>query len=224
MLRRINKKLNSGRGVTIVIGLVAFLIASLASVAIVTISLNNIQRVDDQQEAQRRYLTVTSAATLLREKLAGKEIVITDKLDSFSKMVTERVVKGKNNAEPDPLAKEFAEAMLGGTLNSVDTTLTLTIKDAGGADLTDTDGDSMDVKVKVRYTGSRVEMRIEPPDGSDAAADFPVKLIFGGTKADIGEPQPVLKYNPDEEEWYVAYYLRTTRVVFDESHIYAQAE
>lgn len=78
MTRRIKQKLNSDAGMTVILALVGFLIAAMASFTIVTVSLNNVSRVDDQQREQRDYLTITSAVALLRDSLAGQSVTISE--------------------------------------------------------------------------------------------------------------------------------------------------
>lgn len=78
MTRRIKRKLNSDAGVTVILALLGFLIAAMASFTIVTVSLNNVSRVDDQQREQRDYLALTSAVALLRDSLAGQSVTISE--------------------------------------------------------------------------------------------------------------------------------------------------
>ncbi len=227
----IRKKLKSRAGVTIVFALIAFIVATLVSVTIISVSLNNIMRVKGQQQAQKSLLSATSAASLMREKLSDQGVRITQDFEDEACTVAYKglgpVVKNINDVEGEPekpvnkLAETLALAMLpdpdapddDGTYDS---TMTLSV----------TDGPSVNVKVK--YTGDQVEMRFEE-DGKTAA----MCLVFDGAAARELSKVPFYDWvdtgEVDESGnpiygWQIIYYTRTLEVKFDAENIYAKAE
>lgn len=180
-MEKIRKKLKSSSGATALFALAGFLLAAVVSFAIVTAAFNNANRVKGQQEEQRAYLAVTSAASLLRDRLANKTVTITqmlnlDKTTEVDELVIEEgnvetVIPREYTGDDDPLVQSLADAMLDGTLNSADSDLELKI------------GDDLDMDVKISYDGWRVVMKITPKSGSKYASIAPpMTLTFDNAR------------------------------------------
>ena len=73
-MNKIITKLQSKRGVSIMLALLLFLICVLAGTAALTAARANIGRHSYMRESQQQYLAVSSAAKLIREQLNGMEI------------------------------------------------------------------------------------------------------------------------------------------------------
>ena len=73
----IRKKLHSQRGVSFLFALLAFMVAAVVSVVIVSAALTNVKRVYSDRAAQQNHLTLTSAAQLVREEMKGTTCTIT---------------------------------------------------------------------------------------------------------------------------------------------------
>lgn len=73
-MNNIITKLQSKRGVSIMLALLLFLICILAGTAALTAARANIGRHKYMRESQQQYLAVSSAAKLIREQLDGMEI------------------------------------------------------------------------------------------------------------------------------------------------------
>lgn len=81
MFPAIKQKLNSRSGVTVVLALFLLLICAFAGSAAITAAGENVGRYQKNRDYQQQYLSITSAADLLREKLDG---TVTGKLESGS--------------------------------------------------------------------------------------------------------------------------------------------
>ncbi len=81
MFSAIKQKLNSRSGVTVVLALFLLLICAFAGSAAITAAGENVGRYQKNRDYQQQYLSITSAADLLREKLDG---TVTGKLESGS--------------------------------------------------------------------------------------------------------------------------------------------
>ena len=73
-MNNIITKLQSKRGVSIMLALLLFLICVLAGTAALTAAHANVGRHNYMRESQQQYLAVSSAAKLIREQLDGMEI------------------------------------------------------------------------------------------------------------------------------------------------------
>ena len=158
------RKLRDNTGAMALFALAGFLLAAAVSFAIVTAAVNNANRVKGQQEEQRAYLAVTSAATLLRESLAGKSVTITQELD-LSMDETTREYSGDDSA----LARAFADALLAAHLDGstfTDEQLTLNVTD------------DLKMKVSTSYDGWRLSMKIEPMAEKYKGIAPPMTLTF----------------------------------------------
>ena len=71
MFSAIKQKLNSRSGVTVVLALFLLLICAFAGSAAITAAGENVGRYQKNRDYQQQYLSITSAADLLREKLDG---------------------------------------------------------------------------------------------------------------------------------------------------------
>lgn len=79
-MQSIKKKLHSQSGVSFLFALLAFMVAAMVSVTIVTAALTSIKRVYNDREDQQQHLTLTSAAQLVRDEMLAttyekKEII-----------------------------------------------------------------------------------------------------------------------------------------------------
>ena len=79
MLIGIKKKLKSNNGVSFIIAMLLFLVASVVSIVIVTAALSAVKRVHDDFKDQQEYLCVSSAANLVKETLSGSSCTIVEK-------------------------------------------------------------------------------------------------------------------------------------------------
>ena len=78
-LTKINKKLNNNNGVSFLIALLLFLVASMVSIVIVTAALSAVKRVNDDFNDQQEYLSISSAANLVKETLSESSCTIVEK-------------------------------------------------------------------------------------------------------------------------------------------------
>lgn len=163
-MKRIKEKLKSSAGVTAIFALGVFLLATLVSVAMVDSALNNAKRTRGQREEQSENLIVFSAATLMRQTLAGQSVTITQKFDpDMTAEIEARAYEGGND-----LAQSLATAMLG-TVSFSDT-LTMAVGNRT----------EMKLKVETKFNGSRLTMAFKPDDTDIETAN--VILFFEGTR------------------------------------------
>lgn len=73
-MNKLNIKLQSKRGASIMLALLLFLVCILAGVAALTAASANMGRHSYMRETQQKYLAVSSAAKLIREQLNGMEL------------------------------------------------------------------------------------------------------------------------------------------------------
>ena len=79
MLFVIKKKLKNNNGVSFLIAMLLFLVASVVSIVIVTAALSAVKRVHDDFKDQQEYLCVSSAANLIKETLSESSCTIVEK-------------------------------------------------------------------------------------------------------------------------------------------------
>lgn len=91
-MQPISAKLRSQQGASIIIALVFFLLCLTVGVIVLTAATANAGRLQDQRQVQQRYLTVSSAAVLLQEQLAGL---------AFEAVTTTTTIEGQSS-EPSP--------------------------------------------------------------------------------------------------------------------------
>lgn len=77
MIKQINKKLHSQRGASFLFAILAFLVASMVSVTIVSAAYSGFKRVNSDREKQQAHLTLTSAAQLVRDEMLTTKYVKT---------------------------------------------------------------------------------------------------------------------------------------------------
>ncbi|MBQ9460159.1 MAG: hypothetical protein IJU66_09540 [Oscillospiraceae bacterium] len=218
------RKLRDNTGAMALFALAGFLLAAAVSFAIVTAAVNNANRVKGQQEEQRAYLAVTSAATLLRESLAGKSVTITQELD-LSMDETKREYSGDDSA----LARAFADALLAAHLDGstfTDEQLTLNVTD------------DLKMKVSTSYDGWRLSMKIEPMAEKYKGIAPPMTLTFDNARVNCVET-PVYELVEDYETivlpdgsattilysyYELKYYIRVTTVGFPEHDVRVEAK
>lgn len=88
MTKIINGKLHSQNGASFLFAMVIFLVASMVSVTIVTVAVSSVKRVNDDQKTQQTFLTLTSAAQLVRDEMENTKYITTivskkDESESF---------------------------------------------------------------------------------------------------------------------------------------------
>ena len=161
-MNKVKEKLKSSAGVTAIFALGVVLLATLVSVAMVDSALNNAKRVRGQRQEQSENLIVSSAATLMRQTLAGETVTITQTLDAGrSKEIDDRVYEGGNE-----LAQSLATAML--ATGSFSDTLTMAVGNR----------EEMQLEVETKFSGSRLTMSFKPADTDIKTAN--VILYFEG--------------------------------------------
>ncbi|MGN1141648.1 MAG: hypothetical protein ACI4TF_10630 [Oliverpabstia sp.] len=77
-MKKIKEKLHNNRGVSFLFALLAFMVAAMVSVTIITAAVSSIKRVYNDREEQQAHLTLTSAAQLIRDEMLDttvKEVV-----------------------------------------------------------------------------------------------------------------------------------------------------
>ena len=83
-MTKLNIKLQSKRGASIMLALLLFLVCILAGVAALTAASANMGRHSYMRETQQKYLAVSSAAKLIRKQLNGMEIRCDYKFEATS--------------------------------------------------------------------------------------------------------------------------------------------
>ena len=76
-MERIKKKIHSQSGASFLLALLAFLVAAVVSVVIVTAAVTNVKRIYSDREAQQDHLTLLSAAQLVRDEMEKTRYIIT---------------------------------------------------------------------------------------------------------------------------------------------------
>lgn len=76
-MERIKKKLHSQSGVSFLLALLAFLVAAMVSVTIVSAAVTAVKRGSSDREAQQAQLTLISAAQLVRDEMEKTKYVVT---------------------------------------------------------------------------------------------------------------------------------------------------
>ena len=76
-MERIKEKLHSQSGASFLLALLAFLVAAVVSVVIVTAAVTNVKRIYSDREAQQDHLTLLSAAQLVRDEMEETKYIIT---------------------------------------------------------------------------------------------------------------------------------------------------
>lgn len=102
MIKQINKKLHSQRGASFLFAILAFLMASVVSVTIVSAAYSGFKRVHSDREKQQAHLTLTSAAQLVRDEMLTTKYV---------KKVETELVGGKVTTKEDVPSGIFGEEM-----------------------------------------------------------------------------------------------------------------
>ena len=76
-MERIKKKLHSQSGASFLFALLAFLVAAVVSVTIISAAVTTVRRVNSDREAQQAQLTLDSAAQLVRDEMEETKYIIT---------------------------------------------------------------------------------------------------------------------------------------------------
>ncbi len=75
-MRRVQEKLKSRSGVSILFALLLFLVASMVSVIIISASVTAVRRIRDDRIQEQNYLAIASAARVLKESIESSKVVI----------------------------------------------------------------------------------------------------------------------------------------------------
>lgn len=78
-MERMKKKIQSQSGASFLFALLAFLVAAMVSVTIVSAAVTTVKRVNSDRDAQQAQLTLISAARLVRDEMEKTRYVITTK-------------------------------------------------------------------------------------------------------------------------------------------------
>ncbi len=209
MTRRIGQKLNSGAGMTMLFALVGFMMAAMASFTIVTVSLNNIARVGDQQREQRDYLAVTSAAALLRDSLKGGYVSIHEEFAESGALIGSPSYAAYGVGS-DGLAVALVKSMYqSGVMGEIGE---LTIQ--AGSELGD-------VKAVIDYNASgtlSAKLHLASEDGTTA----PVTVSFSGLHPVLIRDEIIYRTD-DEGNVYFVSHTRDQQVNFAENAFHVAA-
>lgn len=77
-MQLLKNKLASERGVSMLVALLFFLVAFMVTVVILDASVTTVKRLSDERDQEQNYLTVTSAARLIRQCLEESTCTITE--------------------------------------------------------------------------------------------------------------------------------------------------
>ena len=75
-----NRKIHNNEGKSILMALLLLLVAVVVSVVIVTAAVSSVMQIDDNRKSQQEYLTVSSAAELIRDCLQDVTYTHTEKI------------------------------------------------------------------------------------------------------------------------------------------------
>lgn len=199
-MRRWKQRLKTDGGASLVIALAVFLVLALVSFAVVNSALTNAQRVSGQQEDERTYLAVTSAASLLRERIAGS--VVTLDVGEERTVYTCAPEENENTALGNTL-KALVRAVWEDTTGTAEPYARLRMEFDANADL------DVDIWLTMKDGGTRMEAVIVPAQSaaSPEAVDMrsAVTLVFSNL---------AFKSVPGDREVY--------ELTFREENVYAR--
>lgn len=76
MVKKVNEKLNSNKGITILFALLFFLVASMVSITILVGAMSSFKRAHSTKEVTQANISIDSAALLLKTNIDGAEYKI----------------------------------------------------------------------------------------------------------------------------------------------------
>lgn len=112
-MQSIKKKLHSQSGASFLFALLAFLVASMVAITIITAAVTSMKRIYSDREEQQAHLTLTSAARLIRDEMGNTRYII--------KTITSTDSSGIPNTEKITDAEGTFAAEMKEAVESVDT-------------------------------------------------------------------------------------------------------
>ena len=218
MTRRIGQKLNSRDGVTVLFAMLGFLAAAMAAFVIVSAAINNESRIRGQREQQQTYLSMSSAASLLRGAVAGTRVgrIVEDENEEDAEYSCYGP-KGALGTALIALSKGLVEGLPEGTKEQE---LTLTVAETGGTvgygDMT------VNISLALDKDRSRVTAVIVPQNAKDGSV---ITLVFSGLawKLDYSVPHMVDVVDEEGNVYQIEdYMIDHYSLFFPEDGIYVQ--
>ena len=106
---RIKNKLKSRKGVSILFALLAFMVAAMVAITIITAATSMIKRVHSDKAEEQTHLTLTSAAQLVETELESSTYTV-ETTTSRKKTTTTKTAAGTFGAEMGTLVDEINAA------------------------------------------------------------------------------------------------------------------
>ena len=163
-MKRILQKLHSRSGASFLFAMLAFMVAAMVAVTIITAATSSMKRVRDDREQTQTHLTLVSAAQLLETELANTQYLTAETT------VTSTAEDGTQTAAPGeavhmaqgPLAREIyaavtyidglGENLSGSGYTSPDTAFTVRVDGADDVDVSFRMSGSAEEKYKLYFT------------------------------------------------------------------------
>ncbi|MGN0169637.1 MAG: hypothetical protein ACI39H_02620 [Lachnospiraceae bacterium] len=99
----IKQKIHSQSGASFLFALLAFLVAAMVSITIVSAAVTSVRRVNSDREEQQEHLTLTSAAQLVRNGMESTEYIIEE--------ITEEIISQGTGTTTDTTIQKSAIGM-----------------------------------------------------------------------------------------------------------------
>ena len=114
MREKIRKKLNSSEGISVLMGLLLFLIASILSAVMLSAALTAVKSVTSDQKVEQNYLTCSSAATTLRDAISNTKVIKTEKVTTKNKTSSSEITWSTEStgSETETTEEGFGEKYL----------------------------------------------------------------------------------------------------------------
>lgn len=156
-----NRKIHNNDGKSILMALLLLLVAVVVSIVIVTAAVSSVMQIDDNRESQQEYLTVSSAAELIRDCLQDVTYTRTEKKYSprywWSGSVRTDTTQSSTATYLTAFVKQASEAILDNTDPAAETVIP-----AKQLNITTGETDPVNAEVKVVATGENTyELRIK---------------------------------------------------------------
>ena len=119
----IKQKLKSENGASFLLALLAFLVAAMVCVTIITAATSSVKRVHSDRESQQMQLAITSAAQLVRDEMLAAQYTVTEVA------ITEN---GTTTAETTKTMTGVFAAELQAAITHIDTYATTAVADGMG--------------------------------------------------------------------------------------------
>ena len=156
-----NRKIHNNEGKSILMALLLLLVAVVVSVVIVTAAVSSVMQIDDNRKSQQEYLTVSSAAELIRDCLQDVTYTHTEKIykPQYSWSGTTRTETTQSSTAKYFI--EFVNQTSEEILKNTDSSVEIVIPDKGLTVTTD-DMDPVTAVAKVIATGDNTyELRVK---------------------------------------------------------------